>query len=509
MNNTSLLFKTIAQITLGLTVLLIILGVIGYYNKRTSLESDLRADADHVAERLSASLPIALWNFDSEVANKAIEAEIASPLVNSITVKNSGEVFASRAKNLDGSLTDAEVSPRKTAFVLDVPLVFKEDGTANDVGTMHIEFNNDRMRKALSDALQLEVLRIVLMGVIAAILITLVIRSSVIRSIDQIKTAIEDIAQGEGDLTRRLPEDGVRELAQLSHAFNRFVERLDGLVKNIGQTSIQLAEKSRSGQVHIEDIRGELSNQKSEIDMIASASTELSSSTDMVAQNARNAADSAMTANDTAQSSHTTVTGAVEIIRQLSGEISQISDVIQTLVQEGENIGAVSGVIQGIAEQTNLLALNAAIEAARAGEQGRGFAVVADEVRTLAQRTQQSTEEINQMIERLQKSTEVADQAIRKGNESAESSVEKIEQAGLSITEVADHVSSINDMNSQIAQAASEQSDVISELNKNIVNISHNADSTSELADKTTSTSAAAMEMAMEMQEQMNKFKTS
>jgi methyl-accepting chemotaxis protein len=196
-------------------------------------------------------------------------------------------------------------------------------------------------------------------------------------------------------------------------------------------------------------------------------------------------------------------------IKNLVSSIEEVKHKILTLNEQTGEVSSILSVIRGIADQTNLLALNAAIEAARAGEQGRGFAVVADEVRTLAQRTQQSTEEINQMIDRLQKSTEVADQAIRKGNANAESSVEKIEEAGRSITDVATNVNAINEMNSQIAQAASEQSSVINELNQNIVNISHNADSTSELAEKTSSTSSSSMEMALELKDKMNSFKTS
>jgi methyl-accepting chemotaxis protein len=509
MKQPSLLVKTISQITFGLTVLLILLGMIGYNNTKSDLEESSAADAQYVVDRLAASLPISIWNFDSSIAGKAIDAEISADFINSISIISNGEVFVSRAKALDGTITENKNSSRRQAFVLKRNLEFEEDGVINPVGELIITYNQDRTEAALSYALNLEILRIILLDIAAAILISLIIRSSVIRPIMSVRNAIQDIAQGNGDLTKRLPVKGVRELAELSHSFNNFVERLDDLVKNINQTSLQLAEKAQSGQVHVENIRGELGLQKSEIDLVASASTELSSSTEMVAQNAKQAADTAMVANTSAQKSHTIVDDSVSSIRSLSTEINQISDIIQDLVKEGENIGAVSGVIQGIAEQTNLLALNAAIEAARAGEQGRGFAVVADEVRTLAQRTQQSTEEINQMIERLQKSTEVADQAVRKGNQNAENSVEKIEQAGLSINDVAQSVHAISEMNSQIAQAASEQSSVINELNQNIVNISRNADSTSELADQTSSTSSSSMEMALELKEKMSTFKTS
>lgn len=509
MKQTSLLVKTIAQITLGLTILLVVLGGIGYNNTKNELESVAHDDAKNVIDRLSASLPISIWNFDASIASKALDAEMSADFINSITVISNDEIFVSRAKALDGSINDNQHSPLMSAFTLTEKLVFEEDDTANPVGELIIVYNDNRTVAALNNALQLEILRIILLDIAAALLVFVIIRRSVIRPIQNVRNAIQDIAQGNGDLTKRLPTKGVKELADLSSAFNRFVQRLDDLVKDINAISLQLVDKAQSGQAHVEDIRGELNRQKLEIDLVASASTQLSSSTEMVANNARQAAQSAKVANTSAQESHTIVDDSVATIRGLSSEINQISDIIQVLVKEAENIGAVSGVIQGITEQTNLLALNAAIEAARAGEQGRGFAVVADEVRTLAYRTQESTEEINQMISRLQKSTDIADQAIRKGNENAESSVIKIEQAGSSINDVATSVHAINDMNSQISQASSEQSSVINELNQNIVNISHNADSTANLAEQTASTSSSSMEIALELKEKMNSFKTS
>ncbi|KZZ48081.1 MAG: methyl-accepting chemotaxis protein [Saccharospirillaceae bacterium] len=509
MSSNSLLFKTILQILVVLTALLVVLGVFNYKKTESQLTEDLRSSAEKTVLRLQGSLPLPIWNFDQSTVIKAIEAELASEFLNRITVIVNDDVFATLAKDDNGVIRERRVSEYSDAIEMNEVLIYEADGESNEVGRIVIGVNNHREEKILTDAFNLEVFRILLLDLIAAIAIVLIVKTAMIRPLEKVKEAVHDIAQGNGDLTKRLSESGSVELSELAREFNIFVQKLDALITDIGHTGLSLANKSQESQGHVENMRGELRSQRSEIDLIVSASTELSSSTDMVAGNARQAAEAAQSANESARSSHNIVSDAVASINALSNEIGQISDVIQVLVKEGENIGAVSDVIQGIAEQTNLLALNAAIEAARAGEQGRGFAVVADEVRTLAQRTQQSTEEINHMIERLQKSTEEAGTAIRKGTENATSSVSKIEKAGEAIRTVANNVDQINTMNSQISQAASEQSAVISELNQNIVNISHNADSTEQLADQTMAASSSAMEMSLELQDKMQSFKTS
>lgn len=509
MSLNSLLLKTILQIVAGITVILVLLGAFNYSNTEERLLAEVQADAQNVVKRLQGSLPLPIWNFDQDTVVKNIEAELAADFVNRITVVVNEDIFATRAKNADNEIIESQASGKKDALELSEPLTYAADGDESEVGKLVIAINKERVTAALNSALQIEIFRVLLLAVIASVLITLIIKGSVISPLNKIREAIHDIAEGDGDLTKRLDDKGAIELAKVASEFNVFVAKLADLIRDIGETGAAMASKSQESQGYVEDIRGELQSQRSEIDLVVSASTELSSSTDMVAQNARQAAEAAVNANQNAQHSHTIVNTAVDSINALSTEIGQISEVIQNLVKEGENIGAVSDVIQGIAEQTNLLALNAAIEAARAGEQGRGFAVVADEVRTLAQRTQQSTEEINQMIERLQKSTEEAGVAIQKGTENAQTSVQKITRAGEAISEVAVNMDEINTMNSQISQAASEQSSVITELNQNIVNISHNADSTEQLANQTAGVSSGTMEHALELQEKMQRFKTS
>jgi methyl-accepting chemotaxis protein len=206
---------------------------------------------------------------------------------------------------------------------------------------------------------------------------------------------------------------------------------------------------------------------------------EMAATVQEVSRNAQYAADGALKADEEARNGAAVVTETIAAINSLSGNVENASEVIQRLEAESENIGSVLDVIRGIAEQTNLLALNAAIEAARAGEQGRGFAVVADEVRTLASRTQQSTSEIQEMIERLQQGSKNAVAVMEEGRRQTQAGVEQAARAGQTLQDITAAITSIRDLNTQIASAAEQQASVAEEINRSIVSINEVADETS------------------------------
>ncbi|MCK4865922.1 MAG: methyl-accepting chemotaxis protein [Gammaproteobacteria bacterium] len=320
-------------------------------------------------------------------------------------------------------------------------------------------------------------------------------------------TAMKDISEGEGDLTRRLEVSGTDEIGQLALSFNGFITKMQDVIREVTASTSQLSAAAEEMSMITGETRTGVQRQQSETALVATAINEMSSTVHEVASNAETAASGASQADSQAEKGKQIVSSTVSSIRTLATEVETAATVIAQLEKDSESIGSVLEVIRGIAEQTNLLALNAAIEAARAGEQGRGFAVVADEVRSLASRTQESTQEIRQMIERLQKGSRDAVTAMQSGQEQAQQTVEQASQAEESLSEISSAIAQINEMNAHIAEASRQQGEVVEEINKNIVNISQVADDSAGGADQLSTASQEMANLAVNLESQVAHFK--
>jgi len=372
--------------------------------------------------------------------------------------------------------------------------------------TLSTEMISDELLENVSNT-QNVVLILLVISIVFGLAVSWAMAVMITKPLNEAVSALNDIAEGEGDLTRRLEVTGRDEIAQLSTGFNKFIEKVQMIISQVAGSTSQLAAAAEEMSAVVMTTKKGIQTQRNETDLVATAMNEMVATVQEVATNANNASGQAENANTEAINGKQTISKTISSIEALASEVNKASDVIDGLEKDSDDIGTVLDVIQGIAEQTNLLALNAAIEAARAGEQGRGFAVVADEVRSLASRTAHSTKEIQGMIERLQKGASDAVAVMQSGTKQAEASVSQAADADKALAAITSAVGDIAAMNSQIAHAASQQGTVAEEINISVTNISQVAEQSSQATEDLANASDELAKLAVDLQSIVAQFK--
>ncbi|MGE6223019.1 methyl-accepting chemotaxis protein [Aeromonas media] len=353
-------------------------------------------------------------------------------------------------------------------------------------------------------------LHIVLVSLLIAVgmgLLGVLLAGSVSRPLNELARLFRELGSGDGDLTQRLKVEGRDELSQVATGFNNFVAKIHGSIEQVASNSRQLAATANEVAAKAQLTQHNCTAQRDRTVQVATAIHEMGATVSEIAGNASLAADVARQANDQADAGAVVVAQARHGIVGLSGEIEQVAGVIESLASQTDSIGSILDTIRSISEQTNLLALNAAIEAARAGEQGRGFAVVADEVRNLASRSAASTAEIQVMINRLQEQSARAVSAMAQGRNQSLEVVTQADAANGALGQITAHITQISDMNIQVATATEEQSSVVGEINRNVEDINQLTMETADIAHQLTESSRSLQQLSGELDKLVGNFR--
>ena len=358
----------------------------------------------------------------------------------------------------------------------------------------------------LKGEILMELLPVNVVALLICVILAWLLARAISTPIKGMVQVIERIERN-SDLTARLDDSFGDELGQIASSLNRMLEKFQHILSEVNTSTVHVAKSARDMSVSMQEVNGRIEKQSQDTDLLTTSANEMTSSFVEVAQNMTKAAEMAQHSSQQSQLGKSEVESSIRLINSLAGEVENAAEVIKKLDEDSDRIGNVLAVIKSIAEQTNLLALNAAIEAARAGEQGRGFAVVADEVRTLAQRVQESTQEIEGMIESVQMGTQQAMKTMTSGKERAEECVQQAMQAGEALELIAEAVNGINELNSRIAVAAEQQNGVMESINANIQSIAGISGCNAESLSECVSSSDVLVEQAGELHIKVTRFK--
>nr|WP_274612305.1 methyl-accepting chemotaxis protein [Vibrio vulnificus] len=501
------------QVILAVTLVLLVSAFIKYQDFKQSLTADLHTSVQNTSQRMSVSLPRAVWDFDLDTARTAISAELNLPEISAIQLTDTqgAELLFLRLEGQgeNKKLTDVKNKERYSdQQSLSRELTFLDYGEEKPVGTVKVFFDTAILEQKLRESLLLNIIELVVLDLIISIVIVAVLATTVLRPIRQLTEVIQALSSGDGDLSNKLAPARFKEFDDITDGINTFTESLRVIVQDVSLSSVTLEEKARANGTAARANADKLDQQRHQLTTVAAAATELNHSVSIVADTAAQTADQAHTATDLTHSVNEAIEKSASEIVNMREEMDHVNQEMHILVGEGDKITTVLNVINDISEQTNLLALNAAIEAARAGEQGRGFAVVADEVRNLAVKTSQSTEQIQKNIVALGNATNSVEQELSRIASLLEKTASRVSESQRSVNQVQELISIISDRNGQISQATEEQRQAVEEISQAIVEASEASNDVSSGAVQTAQRTEEVLSLSKNIAQHMKKFRT-
>jgi len=491
----SLLTKLMLVLAIVMVAIAALVALANYKIAANDLEEKLEVETSAMILLTNSSILEAVFAYDFQQVEAIAKSLVNTSLVTSVSVVDH------RGQSLAKAADDDRSENQLTRDA--VPIVYN----GNTIGSYDISFSTRELNETLAHQLQTTIFTVLALLAASLITVYLLVRSMVLGPVDEVTRSLATIADGGGDLTRRLPTESQNEIAALAHNFNRVMEHIADIIRNVIQVNdkVRINVNKMSGAT--ESTVNSTSQQLREIELVATAVEELSASANEIARHAGDTAERTSATSILAEEGNAIVNLSLENVNRLTGQIESTAQKIQVLKNNSVNIGSVMEVIRTIAEQTNLLALNAAIEAARAGEQGRGFAVVADEVRSLAQKTRSSTEEIESIIVQLQRAADEAHQAMSTSTASARETIDTASKVGGALDKIRANIGVINDMNHQIATASHQQSSVANEVSKNITAIHGLSENVVENAQVVNHSGSQLINETSELKKQIDSFK--
>lgn len=506
----SVRFRLAVQLMLAVTVLLAAFGFYSYHEARLTLLDNFERQLLASTQRAQLSLPAPMWNFDDDMVRSVVQSELAYEGIIAIELLNTDgdrrELLTLDPANEEQPLSELEEPPAGFE-VREFPLVHQEYGDSNEVGSGRYYVDPSIIEPQLKALLWRQIALVVVLNLVITALLLVLLQRTLMRPLQRISLEVDAIDRGDGDLTRRLPEPRARELKPLSEGINRFIGSVQIIVQQTTQDARALEAQANSARQQAAETSHYSEQQQGTLANMRSTSEHFRQSILTIDVQAQSALDKISATEQASDKGVEVIEQLVKRVDELVAQIKTVSESANQLIAEGQQISEILGVIRSIAEQTNLLALNAAIEAARAGEAGRGFAVVADEVRNLSLRTEQSTDEIDQHIGTMRQVSQQLEGGLQTLSEETRSTVTLCQDADTAMSDIRRVSAETSDCNRQIGEATHEQTSAVTDMSKIIEEVSGSASSMHQLAADSSANAEQVSQLADSVLRQLQRFK--